>query len=52
MYTADQFRRLLTASPVLELCDTFDFWYEIEHPLELSNEISDAAFNSRKRSVK
>jgi SAM-dependent methyltransferase len=49
MYTAAQFRRLLTTSPALELCDTFDFWYEIEHPLELSNEISDAVFILRKR---
>jgi SAM-dependent methyltransferase len=49
MYTAAQFRRLLAVIPSLELCDVFDFWYEIDHPLKLNNEISDAVFILRKR---
>jgi hypothetical protein len=49
MYTARQFRRLLAAVPSLELCDVYDFWYEIEHPLKLNDELSDAVFILRKR---
>ena len=48
-YTAAQFRRLLARVPCLELCDVYDFWYEIGHPLELSDEISDTVFILRKR---
>jgi hypothetical protein len=49
MYTAAQFRRLLARIPSLELCDVYDFWYEIDHPLKLSNELSDTVFVLRKR---
>jgi SAM-dependent methyltransferase len=49
MYTAAQFRRLLATVPSLELCDVYDFWYEIEHPLHLSDELSDCVFILRKR---
>jgi len=49
MYTAGQFRRLLASVPSLELCDVYDFWYEIDHPLELSDEMSDTVFILRKR---
>jgi SAM-dependent methyltransferase len=49
MYTAAQFRRLLRAVPGLELCDVYDFWYEIDHPLKLDNVLSDAVFILRKR---
>ncbi len=48
MYTARQFRRLLARVPSLELCDVYDFWYEIDHPLELNDEISDTVFVLRK----
>jgi SAM-dependent methyltransferase len=49
LYTAVQFRRLLAAVPDFELCDVYDFWYEIDHPLELNDEISDTVFILRKR---
>jgi hypothetical protein len=49
MYTARQFRRLLASVPQFELCDVYDFWYEIDHPLELNDEITDAVFVLRKR---
>ena len=49
MYTAIQFRRLLSSVPNLELCDVYDFWYEIDHPLKLNNEISDTVFILKKR---
>ncbi len=49
MYTAPQFRRLLASVPSLELCDVYDFWYDIEHPLKLDNECADTVFILRKR---
>jgi SAM-dependent methyltransferase len=48
MYTAAQFRRLLAKVPELALCDVYDFWYEIDHPLVLDNQISDTVFVLRK----
>ena len=49
LYTADQFRELLSAVPSLELCDVYDFWYEIDQPLRLTDEIADTVFVLRKR---
>lgn len=49
IYTAAQFQRLLFSVPQLELCDVYDFWYDIEEPLALSNELGDAVFILRKR---
>lgn len=49
IYTAAQFQRLLYAVPEFELCDVYDFWYEIDEPLPLSNELGDAVFILRKR---
>ncbi len=49
MYTAAQFRRTLASVPEWELCDVYDFWYEIDEPLVLNNEISDTVFILRKR---
>jgi SAM-dependent methyltransferase len=48
MYTAAQFRKLLASVPCFELCDVYDYWYEIDHPLRLNNEISDTVFILRK----
>ena len=49
MYTAAQFRRLLCAVPSFELCDVYDFWYEIDRPLEFNDDLSDAVFILRRR---
>jgi SAM-dependent methyltransferase len=49
MYTAAQFKRLLAEAREWQLCDVFDFWYEIEHPLALNNELSDAVFVLRRQ---
>jgi SAM-dependent methyltransferase len=49
MYTANQFRRLLDSVPAFELCDVFDFWFDIDQPLELNDEITDTVFVLRKR---
>lgn len=52
MYTAGQFRRLLSKVPEFELCDVYDFWYEIDHPLVLDDQISDTVFVLRRRSAR
>jgi SAM-dependent methyltransferase len=49
MYTARQFRRLLQQVPELELCDVFDFWYEIDSPLPFDDQITDSVFVLRKK---
>ncbi len=49
MYTAGQMRQLLRRVPAWELCDVYDFWYEIDQPLRLSDELSDTVFILRKR---
>ncbi|MBP86006.1 MAG: SAM-dependent methyltransferase [Planctomycetaceae bacterium] len=48
IYTAAQFHRLLVSVPQFELCDVYDFWYDIEDPLQLSNQLGDAVFILRK----
>jgi SAM-dependent methyltransferase len=49
MYTSRQFVRLLGKVPSFELCDVYDFWYEIDSPLTLDDRISDTVFILRKR---
>jgi SAM-dependent methyltransferase len=48
IYTAAQFHRLLASVPQFELCDVYDFWYDIDDPLQLSNQLGDAVFVLRK----
>jgi SAM-dependent methyltransferase len=48
MYTADQFRHLLRGVPELQLCDVYDFWYDIDHPLELDDRMTDTVFVLRR----
>jgi SAM-dependent methyltransferase len=50
-YSAEQFRRLLAATPQFELVDVFDFWYEIDRPLALSDRLADAVFVLRKKTA-
>lgn len=49
MYTARQFRGLLAKVPEFELLDVYDFWYELDEPLRLNDEITDSVFILRKR---
>jgi SAM-dependent methyltransferase len=44
LYTAAQFRKLLRAVPQFQIRDVYDFWYEIDRPLRLTNQLSDAVF--------
>ena len=48
-YTPRQFRRLLASVPSLELCDVYDFWYDIDQPLALNAEIGYGVFILRRR---
>jgi SAM-dependent methyltransferase len=48
-YTAKQFRRLLDSVPSLELCDVYDFRYDIQHPLSLNDEMAYGVFVLRRR---
>jgi len=47
-YDAAQTRRLLDQAPQFELINVFDFWYDIEDPLELNDEIEDTVLVLRK----
>jgi SAM-dependent methyltransferase len=48
-YTARQFRRLLNSVPSLELCDVYDFRYDIAQPFAPNNEIAYSVFVLRRR---
>jgi SAM-dependent methyltransferase len=48
-YTAWQFRQLLASVPSLELCDVYDFWYEIQQPAALNDEMAYGVFVLRRR---
>ncbi len=49
LYTAAQFRRLLASVPAFELLEVYDFWYEIDEPQRLDDEISDTVVVLRRR---
>lgn len=49
MYTARQVKQLFRAVPAFELCDVYDFWYEIDEPLKLNDELGDCVFILRRR---
>lgn len=49
LYTAAQFRSLLAKVPEFELCDVFDYTYDLQTPLRLDNVISDTIAVLRKR---
>jgi SAM-dependent methyltransferase len=49
LYNAAQISSLFASVPAFELLDVYDFWYEIDEPLELNDEISDTVFILRKR---
>ncbi len=47
-YTPRQFRRLLDSVPSLELCDVYDFRYDIEQPSALNDETAYTVFILRR----
>lgn len=50
IYEASDIRELLASVSVFELVDVFDFWYDIEDPLTLSDELGDTVLVLRKKS--
>jgi SAM-dependent methyltransferase len=48
-YTASQFRELVASVPQFELCDAYDFRYDLDHPLALNDEITDTVCVLRRR---
>jgi len=49
LYTAAQIRRLFKSVPQWELVNVFDFWYKIDEPQKLDNDLVDALFVLRRR---
>ncbi|MDA1013060.1 MAG: class I SAM-dependent methyltransferase [Planctomycetota bacterium] len=49
IYTARQVRNLLKSVPSLRLLDVYDFLYEIDEPLKLTDELGDAVFILQKQ---
>lgn len=49
IYTASQVRELLASVPRFELCGVHDFRYDVDHPLQLNDEITDMVCVLRKR---
>lgn len=48
-YNAAQIKKLLKTEPRFEICDVFDFWYEIDEPQKLDNSIVDTVLVLRKK---
>lgn len=48
-YNATQFKKTLQSETRFELCDIFDFWYQIDEPQKLDNEIVDTVVVLRKK---
>lgn len=49
IYQADQITQLFRSVPEFQLLDVYDFWYDIEEPQPLSDELGDAVFVLQKR---
>lgn len=47
-YRYSQLKSLLAKVPELEFVESFDFWYEIDEPIQLSNLVSDVVLVLRK----
>jgi len=50
-YEADHMRSMLAKVPAFKLLDVYDFWYDIEEPLELSDELGDTVFILQKKNL-
>jgi SAM-dependent methyltransferase len=48
-YNVAQLRKLLAKAPQWQLCDVYDFWYDISEPLKLDNTIADTVLILRRR---
>lgn len=48
LYEAGQMRELLNKVPELQLIDVYDFWYDLEDPLKLNDELGDTVLVLKK----
>jgi hypothetical protein len=48
-YTAPQMQRLIASEPRLEICETYDFRYDLEWPIEINRRTEDVVYVLRKR---
>ena len=48
MYTAAQLKSLVASVPAWEIVAVYDYWYELDEPLKLTNELSDTVLVLRK----
>jgi SAM-dependent methyltransferase len=48
-YTAVQMQKLFDATPQLELCEVYDFRYDLEWPVEITDDTEDVVYVLRKR---
>lgn len=48
IYTAAQLRSLIRSVPEFEICEVFDFCYEIDHPLKLNDDLGDTVVVMRR----
>ncbi len=49
LYTASQLRSLVASVPAWELAAVYDYWYELDMPLKLTNELSDTVLVLRRK---
>lgn len=49
IYTVERVRKLLRAVPEWELCETYDFVYDLEQPVQFNDDLADAVFVLRRR---
>lgn len=52
VYTIERVRKLFRAVPEWELCETFDFLYDIEQPVKFDADLADAVFVLRRRGAR
>jgi SAM-dependent methyltransferase len=48
-YTAGEMQELIDATPQLEVCETYDFRYDLQWPVEISGDTEDVVYVLRKR---
>jgi len=48
-YTSKQMRQLLSRVPELEIAETYDFMYELDHPVKITAETEDVVYVLRKK---
>ncbi|MDW8077272.1 MAG: class I SAM-dependent methyltransferase [Thermoguttaceae bacterium] len=50
IYTASQLRKTIGRCGQFDLCDTFDYWYEIDRPSQFNDDMADTVLVLRRKS--